>query len=145
MRNAALEQLEVLVGTWQLTLTNAFFLESMETKVQGAAKFEWLEDAFLVMRSEMGGKPTWDIVFGRSDPNEAYLLLYHDERGVSRVFRMTFGDGQWTLLREDPDFYQRFIADVQADRISGRWEMSGDKGKTWRKDFDLIFERKTSQ
>jgi hypothetical protein len=37
--------------------------------------------------------------------------------------------------------FQRFIADVGSDRIAGRWEASEDHGSTWRKDFDLIFER----
>jgi hypothetical protein len=55
---------------------------------------------------------------------------------------MTFGDGHWTLVRLDPDFHQRFIASVEADRIVGRWEASEDFGTTWRKDFDLIFERR---
>jgi hypothetical protein len=44
-------------------------------------------------------------------------------------------------LAEDPDMFQRFIADVGPDRIAGRWEASEDHGSTWRKDFDLIFER----
>jgi hypothetical protein len=56
---------------------------------------------------------------------------------------MTFEDRQWMLVREDPDFRQRFVADVETDRIGGRWEMSEDQGHTWRKDFDLIFERVT--
>jgi hypothetical protein len=39
------------------------------------------------------------------------------------------------------DFHQRFGARVSADRIEGRWDASEDQGATWRKDFDLIFER----
>jgi hypothetical protein len=31
---------------------------------------------------------------------------------------------------------------VESDRIVSRWEASEDLGKTWRKDFDLIFERR---
>jgi hypothetical protein len=54
---------------------------------------------------------------------------------------MTFDGGHWTMSRADPDFHQRFIADVQKDRILGRWEASKDAGRTWRKDFDLTFER----
>jgi hypothetical protein len=42
----------------------------------------------------------------------------------------------------DPDFHQRFIATVQRDRNEGRREASEDAGRTWRKDFDLIFERR---
>jgi hypothetical protein len=54
---------------------------------------------------------------------------------------MTVADRQWTLLREDPDFHQRFVATVSPDRIDGRWDASEDQGTSWRKDFDLIFER----
>ena len=63
------------------------------------------------------------------------------KRGVLRVFAMTFGGGQWVLSREDPDMFQRFVASVGPDGIVGRWEASDDQGATWRKDFDLVFER----
>ena len=72
---------------------------------------------------------------------DAFTALYHDERGVCRVSAMTFEASHWTLSREDPDMFQRFIADVAPDRIDGRWEASEDRGSTWRKDFDLDFER----
>ena len=54
---------------------------------------------------------------------------------------MTFDGRQWTMSREDPDFQQRFIAEVERDRILGRWEASEDLGTTWRRDFDLTFVR----
>lgn len=78
--------------------------------------------------------------FGRSDANDQFVALYQDHRGVCREFAMTFGGRHWTKTREDPDFHQRFVADVD-DRILGRWEASEDAGNTWRKDFDLTFER----
>ena len=81
------------------------------------------------------------LVLGRSDASGAYTALYHDERGTSRVYAMTFDGDGWSLLREDPDMFQRFVADVGEARISGRWEASDDEGSTWRKDFDLVFER----
>ena len=86
---------------------------------------------------------TWDFVFGRSDPDDQLTVLSHDGRGVCRVFAMTFGAGEWRMLREDPDFHQRFVSTVEPDRIAGRWEASEDAGQTWRKDFDLTFERST--
>jgi hypothetical protein len=43
-------------------------------------------------------------------------------------FRMTFADGELTLWRQDPDFHQRFVATVTADRIDGRWDASEDAG-----------------
>jgi hypothetical protein len=139
MRNKELEALEALVGNWTLTLSDAWFLEPPGTEVQGSATVDWLGDAFLIVRAQLDGELT--LAIGRSDARDAYVVLYHDDRGVCRVFAMTFDGERWTLEREDPDFHQRFIADVQQDRIDGRWEASEDEGQTWRKDFDLVFER----
>ena len=143
MKNEALLQLEGLVGQWKLTMTHAWFLENLDIAVEGAATVEWLGEAFLELRATLGTEQsTWHWIIGRSDAREQLVLLYHDERGVLREFDMTFGDGEWTLVREDPDFHQRFIATVGPDRIDGRWEASEDFGVTLRKDFDLIFERR---
>jgi hypothetical protein len=54
---------------------------------------------------------------------------------------MTFADDEWRMLREDPDFHQRFVATVTTKRIAGHWDASDDAGVMWRKDFDLLFER----
>ena len=143
MRNPTLQTLEGLTGDWKMTMTGAWFLESLETEHDGSATIGWLGDAFIEVRATFGmDTGDWHWVIGYSDPREQLVLLYHDERGVSRVFDMAFTDGEWTLVREDPDFHQRFIATVDADRIVGRWEASEDFGTTWRKDFDLIFERR---
>ena len=112
----------------------------------GSATVDWLGDAFVVFRWTMSGDvgPATSemvLVLGHDDPRGAYTALYHDERGVCRKFAMTFDGSHWILSREDPDMFQRFIADVGPDRIAGRWEASDDHGSTWRKDFDLIFER----
>jgi len=146
MRNEALERLDVLVGSWRTTLRNAWFLEPADQEVPGTAVVEWLSDAFVVFRWTMKGdvgKSTSEmvLVLGRSDARDAYTALYHDERGTCRVFAMTFDGARWILNREDPDMYQRFVADVGPDRIAGSWEASDDQGATWRKDYDLIFER----
>lgn len=69
------------------------------------------------------------------------MALYHDPRPTSRVFDMTFGDGAWTMERADPDFHQRFVSTVEPGRIAGHWDASEDQGRTWRKDFDLVFAR----
>ena len=140
MRNAALEAVGALVGTWRLTLSDAWFLED-KTPVHGTGTISWLDDAFLLFRSDLGGAGGWTIVIGRSDAREAFTALYHDERGVLRVFAMTFTGDSWTLTREDPDFHQRFVARVEPDRIVGHWDASEDAGTTWRKDFDLTFDR----
>jgi hypothetical protein len=146
MRNKAMQELDVLVGPWRTTMRNAWFLQPADREVGGRATVEWLHDALVAFRWTMGddvGKATSDmvLVLGHNDSHDAYTALYHDERGVCRVYAMTFDGSHWTLLREDPDMFQRFVADIEPDRIAGRWEASDDQGATWRKDFDLIFER----
>ena len=54
---------------------------------------------------------------------------------------MTFAGGHWTLTRQDPDFYQRFVADVEPDRIHGRWDASDDGSRAWQQDYELTFVR----
>jgi hypothetical protein len=145
MRNTELEKLDGLVGEWTATISDAWFLEPQGTEVPGRTTIDWLGESFLVVRSDFGGgrhvHSEMSLVLGRSDPNDRFVALYHDDRGVCRQYDMTFDGGHWTMTREDPDFHQRFIADVDKNLISGRWEASEDRGKTWRKDFDLTFER----
>ncbi len=146
MRSEAMEKLDVLTGEWRTTLSDAWFLEPPDQEVPGTAKVEWLGDAFVVFRWTMQGDvgsatSEMVMVLGRSDAQDAYSALYKDERGVCRVFAMTFADERWTLVREDADMFQRFVADLAPDRIAGRWEASDDRGTTWRKDFDLVFDR----
>jgi hypothetical protein len=141
-----MERLDVLTGSWKTTMQNAWFLEPADQKVPGTATGEWLGEAFVVWRWTMDGdvgKATSEmsVVIGRSDTNDTYAALYHDERGTCRVFAMTFDGSHWTLPREDPDMFQTFVADVEPERIAGRWEASEDHRATWRKDFDLTFER----
>jgi hypothetical protein len=141
-----MKQLDVLVGSWRTTMQDAWFLEPEGRTVPGSATVEWLGDAFVVFRWTMGGDvgpatSEMALVLGRRDARDAFTALYHDERGVGRVFDMTFDGTHWILSREDPDMFQRFVADVTPDRIAGRWEASDDRGSTWRKDFDLIFDR----
>ena len=140
MRNEALEKLDGLVGEWKLTMSDAWFLEPPGTEVHGSATIEWLGEAFIVMKWELDGEATWLI--GRSDANDAYKVLTHDDRGVCRLFEMTWEEGRWTMSREDPDFHQRVVIEVEPDRLLARPEASEDEGKTWRKDFDLLFVRR---
>jgi hypothetical protein len=143
VRNHALEALDVLIGEWSLTLTDAWFLEAPDTRRRGRARARWLGEGFIELEAVMGREPLWHIVFGRSDANDELIALYHDPRPTSRMFRMTFAGDIWTLAREDPDFHQRFVATVSDDRIEGHWDASEDADGRWRKDFDLVFERIT--
>jgi hypothetical protein len=145
MRNTEMAKLSGLVGQWQTTISNAWFLEPLGTTVPGTTTIQWLGESLLVVRSQfVGGEHAhseMSLVLGRSDANDRFVALYQDDRGVCRQFAMTFDGAHWTMRREDPDLHQRFIADIEKERILGRWEASEDAGKTWRKDFDLTFER----
>ncbi len=134
MRNTEMAKLGGLVGEWTTTMSDAWFLEPPGTEVPGITTIEWLGESLLVAQSEFGGgrhvHSEMSLVIGRSDANNRLVVLYQDDRGVCREFVMTFDGGQWTMTREDPDFHQRFIAEVVPDRILGRWEASEDAGKT---------------
>jgi len=143
MPNPAVAELDCLVGEWTLNLTNEWFLDSPDVRRFGHATGRWLGEAFVELEAELEGEKVWHFLFGRNDPGEELAALYHDPRPTSRLFRMNFTGGEWHMLREDPDFHQRFVATVTSNRIDGHWDASDDGGVTWRKDFDLIFDRRT--
>ena len=145
--NDQMRRLDPLVGDWDVTMTHAWFLDSMDTEIFGTATIEWYAESFLLLRStfqgrsaEQGGS-SWAMVFSRNDPQDTFVALYSDDRGVSRVFDLRFTDGKWTFLRTDPDFHQRIIMRIGADRIDWQADASEDSGRTWRKDLDYIFKR----
>lgn len=143
--NPALKSLEVLVGDWEMELSNASFLPSPSDTVKGHVTFDWLENGgFLVMRQ--GDKPpsppaaSW--VIGRDGSAENYSILYFDSRGVSRRYEMSFNSGVWKIWRESPGFWQRYEGKVSEDgnTITAHWENSPD-GKKWEHDFDMTYTR----
>ena len=87
MKNEDLAKLEPLIGSWKLTLTDAWFLESREVKVNGSAEIDWLDDAFVRFRWRMEDEvPSWaDFIIGRSDARDEYKVLTNDDRGVARL------------------------------------------------------------
>jgi hypothetical protein len=88
MRNTELDKLDGLVGEWTTTISDAWFLEPPGAQVSGSTIVKWIGESFLVMRSEFAGgqhaHSEMSLVLGRSDPNNAYIALYHDDRGVCR-------------------------------------------------------------
>jgi hypothetical protein len=141
--NPALAELRFLVGAWDMELSRASFLADPEAVVNGTVTFDWIEDgAALVMR--MGDAATW--IIGRDDSEPDYNVLFADDRGVSRVYRMSFKDQTWKLWRNTPEFSQRFEAEVSSDptEIRGHWEKSLDGGTTWEHDFNVRYSRADS-
>ena len=142
MKNKALAVLEPLIGEWEYTMYNSWFLESMDTKVKGFTTIKRLEDSFVVVRSTDADKKPSDVwVIGYSDPQDKYEMFYYDQRGVSRIFNMTFDGKRLVFWREDEDMYQRITMDITATGLHSVAEASEDKGKTWRKDLEMTHTR----
>ena len=139
----ALADLRFLVGAWNMELSGASFLPDPQSVVNGSVAFDWIEDcAALAMR--MGDTATW--IIGRDDDEQDYHVLYGDDRGVSRVYRMSLIDSVWRIWRHTAEFSQRFEAEVDTGRgvITGRWEKSHDEGVTWEHDFNVRYTRSGS-
>ena len=142
MKNKALAALEPLIGEWEYTMYNSWFLPSMDTKVKGFTTIERLEDSFVVVRSTDADKKPSDIwVIGYSDPQEKYMMFYYDQRGVSRIFNTNFDGSKLVFWREDKDMYQRITLEITDRGLHLVAEASEDKGKTWRKDLEMAHNR----
>jgi hypothetical protein len=141
MQHKPLKKFEPYIGKWDLTLTNSWFLKSLDATMKGKASFEWL-DGLLIFRFGSGKTPGATSVIGYSDAKKKYEMLYFDDRGVYRIFDMTLKGNTWTMIRKDKDFYQRLTLTIKKGIPSGSAEASENKGKTWRKDFDMLFARR---
>ncbi len=146
--NPKLEQLEPLIGDWEMEA-----VVDGEVVMRGTSTFAWAEQgAFLAQTAEGTATPgsPWEghlpfptvAITGYDDAFDNYSVLYSDARGVQRVYAMTFADGVLRQQRDAPEFHQRFVGELSADasRIDASWEMSED-GEEWRLDFELTYVR----
>src|SRR4030095_5750125 len=145
--NPTLKSLEVLIGEWEVELSNASFLSSKLDKRKGTYSIELLENGgFLVIRQVFDKPPSPPLgswVIGHDDSEENYSVLYYDDRGVSRRYEMSFNDSVWRIWRQAAPFWQRFEGKISKDgkTITAYWELSTDNGKNWEHDFDLTYKR----
>jgi len=143
-RPPALGLLDVLVGEWTQEVSG-------HGDPTGTITFEWaLGERYLVQRSTLPPPFPESLALIEYDESaDEFRQHYFDSRGVSRVYRMTLVDSEWTLWRTEPDFSelsfaQRFIGILSDDgrSVAGRWAQSHDGGETWEPDFDLRLERR---
>jgi len=144
-KNELLSDLALLIGEWKTVVYNASFLSDRLSKLNGKTLFEWFEEqTFLIMRSgvEGDGPPNVVAIISGDDTNKQYQMLYYDERGVSRIYNMSFENDTWKLWRDSSKFSQRFEGKVSADRktINASWVNSTD-GKTWQHDFNIDYHK----
>jgi len=133
-----LEHLDVLIGEW--TSSSKTYPEG-----RGLMKVAPTEDRkFLRIESRIEDErfPVSTQIIGGDDARDECTALYHDSRGVHRVYRTTVADGVWKVWREAPGFNQRFTGRIgDAGRtINGQWEFSED-GKSWKIDFDINYTK----
>ena len=135
-----LRRLEPLVGTWTMH-ANADTWEG-----QGTTTFEWHPGhAHLVQRATVDhpDAPNNVSVIGCDGAKGTYVQLYSDDRGVARIYEMTFDGTTWTLERKGEPFAQRYVGTFSADgrTITGQWQIDED-GSGYRPDFDIVLERR---
>lgn len=67
---------------------------------------------------------------------------YFDERGVTRLYRLSAAENVWRYWREAPGFSQRFIGTISANGqiIDGVVELYRD-GVTWEWDLSITYRR----
>ena len=137
--NPALKPLELLVGEWEMELSQAAFLPNPSDTAKGQVSFEWVENgAFLRMR--MGDDALWLI--SRDDSQSDYKVFYYDSRSVSRIYEMSFSENIWKIWRNSPNFSQRYEGKISTDgnTITARWEKSSN-GSKWEHDFTITYTR----
>ena len=143
--NAALDQLSTLIGEWNVEISSMSMDTEPSAIVRGHSSFAWLEGgAFVIHHSEIPNSdfPASTSVMGPDEEAATYRVLYNDSRGVSRIYRMTFSGGIWTLWRDFPGFSQRFHGTFSEDGrvITAKWEKSTN-GSNWEHDFAVTYTR----
>ena len=141
-QNPALEPFKMLAGDWRIEGTHPYFPGAT---FHGRTSFDWLEGgAFLIMRQRLDDPrfPEGIAIFGSDDGAQRYLMLYFDERGVSRHYNVSLVGRQLTWWRDDSRFSQRMVLTMSDDMktIIGNGEMRRDGG-AWEPDLALSYTR----
>ena len=140
--NPGLKGFDFLIGEWSTAGTHP--LVPGET-LRGRASFSWHEGgAFLIMRAEVDHPqfPDGMAIIGSDDVAGTFAMTYFDERGVSRLFKVTVGERTVAWRRDHPEFAQSVTisADVGGDRLVSTGRMS-EKGGAWTDDLSQVFTR----
>jgi len=140
--NPALQALAALVGEWKTVGTHPLV---PGTTFHGRTSFGWLAGgAFLIMQSQIDEPqiPSAIAIFGTDDTTGERVMLYFDERGVSRKFEVTVQDNVWKWWRDVPGFSQRIVGTIAADgrTMVSRGELSRDDTH-WEPDLELTYTR----
>lgn len=140
--NPALRPLAFLIGTWRTEGTHP----KVPARIfHGRTSFAWHQGgAFLISHSEIDEPevPSGVAIFGSDDVAKQLLMIYFDERGVSRKYDVTVVENEMTWRRDNAEFSQRMTtrAEPGGDRMTSTGQMS-EKGGPWQDDLSLIYMR----
>jgi len=143
-----LGHLAALVGAWETKATHQALPGAV---IHGRATFEWLGDGVSLIwraRYDHPDIPDSIAIMGCDDtgdlrhPDGGCALHYCDQRGVTRLYRLSAEAGVWRYWREAPGFSQRFTGTLSADgrTIDGVVELCRD-GVTWEQDLPITYTR----
>ncbi len=133
---------EPFLGTWDTTGEHGLI---PDTVLHGRAVIERLEPGgFVRIRSSISedvGIPDGVEILGADGDSGRYVLLHHDERGVTRIYDAAVEDRVLRWWRDEPDFRQRTTLTLSPDgrTMTGRGELNRDG--TWHQDLDLTYTR----
>ena len=97
----ALDELELLIGDWAMAVAGGAFpatcrrSRSSWPRRRPPSSFEWMEGREFVVQRWTAPDPGPDglAVIGPDPEGDGYLQHYFDQRGVARIYKMTF-DGR---------------------------------------------------
>lgn len=139
----ALARLERLVGTWEVEAT---WPDGSLGPARGEIAFAWHESGAHLVQTvsvDLPAVPDSTSIIGCDGASDAYVLLYADSRGVSRIYRMSLDEHEWMVWRDGVPFGQRFVAHFADDgnTMSGGWEI--EESGVFRPDFAIVYRRVT--
>jgi hypothetical protein len=113
--------------------------------IHGRAEFAWADDgAFVRMSSRLDDPnfPAGVSYIGSDNEAKTLSMIYFDDRGVSRLMKVSIEGRSWRWWRDHPGFSQRYLFTLSDDgrTITGRGELSRDD-KTWEPDLQATYTR----
>jgi hypothetical protein len=120
----SLKAFNILVGEWNMTGTHP----QLPATLHGHSVFQWLREGALLswhFNWEPGtGVPDAYSIIGHDDAVEPCVMLYTDERGVTRIYQMSLDGGVWKMWRNSP--FQVMVLPSSLNVPVMRWEKSGE-------------------
>lgn len=127
--------LDRILGTWTTSMKHV----QLSDPITGRQVFERVLDGAFVMQRASADLP--DVPHGIA-LFEDTAVHYFDSRGVTRLFDLELTEDSWSMIRRDPDFWQRSTTRfVGSDVMEAVGENSHDGGVTWEHDFTMRYTR----